>query len=616
MEKTNSRQRSLFLLALLAVLSFVILGRLTQIQIIWGDRYRADYRVGTGGDKVLDTVRGAIISADGKVMARDNVSYDIAVHYPLLKSGDWVESVSELTGESAALLQRRAGAIRRRVERIWDVVRENTQMEDLRIVEQLQYHPVVMDVSRDVAVLVRSAPGRFEGVRIKERTRREYFFGESAPHIVGHCGRMDAGTWDRLLGERRTWTPDMPVESIGFRYRMDDTMGVSGLERRYEDILRGRRGYEAHRLEFHPFRVERVTDTHYPDPGGDLHLTLRADLQEAVMDVLRGEAADPGSGFQSGSVVIMDVDTGGVLAAGTWPSYTREERAGDFASILDREHSPRIFRPAQAAHATGSVYKLITAIAAMAEGETHTATTFNCEGGKTIFDRRFRCLGRHGRIELEEAIERSCNVYFYELALLLSGSQFGRWGRHFGFGRPTGLDWPGATSGLLENPDSVHARVNLSIGQGRFQASTLQVTRAMAAIANGGSLVTPHFVGYALDPQGEVVYRHTPASEQLPVSDVVLDAVRAGMRRTVHGRGGTARGAGLSRFGAAGKTGTAELGAGRPNHAWFAGYAPYDDPKVAFAIVSERTEGRGGDHAAPIMGRILERIWDMIEGAT
>ncbi len=605
-------KRSQVLFGLVVLLLIVILGRLTQMQLLWGQRFQQDYRAGPAGNEILDTVRGSIISADGRVLAKDIVSRNIAVHYSLLQSGDreeWVEVVAGLTEESPDRLHARAEAICRRVERIWEVVRESTQMEHLRIVEQDQYHPVVMDVSREVAVHIHSLRDRFDGIKIQERSIREYAGGNLFPHILGQCGRLSADRWKELFDNDRTWFPGIPVRDIGTRYRMDDTLGVSGIERQFEDILRGRRGYIAHSIEFRPFRVERISETRAPEPGGDLHLTLRADFQEAVMQVFARAARDPDSGFQRGAAVIMDAGSGAVLAAGTWPSYTQEEFRTDYASILRQPHSPLLFRPAQAALPTGSVYKLMTAIAALEEEKIHRGTAFHCEGRKRIHGRWFGCLGYHGRIGLEEAIERSCNVYFYEIALKLGGRQLSRWGREFGFGRRSGLDWPAEVPGSLDAPDSVFARINLSIGQGDFLATPLQVAAMAAAIANGGRPVNPHFVAYAVHPEGSIIYRHTPEERRISLRDGTLETVRNGMRRAVHGGGGTARDAGLRPFRAAGKTGTAELGAGLPNHAWFAGYAPYDDPRIAFAIVSERTDGQGGGHAAPLMGRILEEIW-------
>jgi len=153
--------------------------------------------------------------------------------------------------------------------------------------------------------------------------------------------------------------------------------------------------------------------------------------------------------------------------------------------------------------------------------------------------------------------------------------------------------------------------VNLAIGQGRILCSPLQVANMVAAVANGGRLYRPHFFDYALNSDGDVVQRYEPQYRQVPVKRSTLEVVCKGLKLVVDS--GTAAGAGLARFRAAGKTGTAELGVGGLNHAWFAGYAPYDNPKIAFVVVNERTSGQGGSHAAPIMAFALEPIWDAVE---
>ncbi len=600
-------RRNLTLLAVFLILFFIILARLAQMQIVWGSRYEQDYKAGAGGEELIETIRGGIYSADGTVLAEDAVSYDIAVYYPVLASNNWIEDVAALTGESIEVLRQRSDNICRRVEHIWEVVHENTQMEALRIVEQEQYHPVATDVPRDTAIQIIAMNDHFEGIKIKKRSKREYHNDEGTSHIVGRYGQISRERWEELHENDGTWIHGRSARDIGSRYRMDDRLGVSGIEKYHENMLRGERGFSAQRIEFHPFRVERVSETLPPKPGRDIYLTLRVDFQKAVMDVFSQAAGEPASNFNSGSAVLLDVESGGVLAAGTWPSYSREEFSTSYAEIVERPRNPLFFRPAQAALPTGSIYKLITAIAALEEKKIQRGTTFNCRGGKEIHNRWFQCLGHHGNIGLEEAIEKSCNVYFYELALKLTNAELSRWGHQFGFGSRSGLDWPGEARGSLKVPDSTLSRVNLSIGQGQFLATTIQVAQAMAAIANGGKLISPHFLRYSQDAEGNK-YFYSPETNTLPVSSQNLMAVRRGMRRAV--RNGTARDAGLAPFRAAGKTGTAGVGGEHPNHAWFAGYAPYEDPKIAFAVVSERTVGQGGGHAAPLMARILRSVWD------
>ena len=603
------RRRIFILYGAFALAGLVLIARLGQMQIAWHGGVDHDYQVSASGDRVLETARGTIYSGDGRVLARDEPRFDLSIHYGRLKDDDWVPVVKRLTGVSETELRERAEKIIRRVQGIWKRVKENTGLEDLRIVEQERHHPIVKDISHEVAVLVRTRPEEFSELQVTDRRHRVYPSGDIAPHIIGRCSRLSPEQWDRLRSSGQTWITDMPVSAIGRRYRMDDTIGVSGLEREYEQELRGRRGYVEHHLLFHPLRVERRARTTPPQPGHDLHLTLRADFQRAANEALQWGAEHPRLAFASGAVVFIDVTDGAVLAAATYPSYDRETYRESFEKIRCHERSPLLFRPTQAALPTGSVYKLISAVAGLEEGTITAASRYRCQGRVRFQGRWFHCTGFHRRIGLVEAIERSCNSYFFQLAAEMEGQALSDWGKRFGLGAETGVDLPFERSGQVPVPRSLFGRLNLAIGQGNLLATPLQVARAMAAIANGGRLVQPHFLAAITDRDGKVLRRFNPRSTTMKVAGESLQTVRQGMHRVVMGRGGTARRADLEKFDAAGKTGTAELGPGQPNHAWFAGFAPYDEPRIAFAVVSERTPGHGGSHAAPIVARTLRTIW-------
>jgi penicillin-binding protein 2 len=469
---------------------------------------------------------------------------------------------------------------------------------------------------------MRSEPGRFPTVqtpageapvvKVLERTARRYPNGALAPHVVGRTSLISAETWEDLLARDAAWTMGEPFSAIGGRYKMDDRLGISGMEKACEEMLRGVRGYVRNHLEFRLLGYEKVSAKTPPQPGLDVYLTIREDFQRAANAALRRAAGEEQLAFGRGALVVVDVEDGSVLAAATWPTYDRETFRTDYGSLSSDERSPLLFRPVQAALPTGSVYKVVTAIAALEEGAITPATTFTCRH-RQVFPpgRAFHCTGRHGTIALLTAIEKSCNIYFYNTGLGAGGEARAAWGRRLGLGQPTGVDLPFERAGQMPTPNSTYGVLNLSIGQGSILCTPLQVANAMACIANGGRLNTPHFFDHARDADGKVVRRYDPRRRDLGISPQTLATVREGMERVV--RSGTARYAGLDYFRVAGKTGTAELGSGQPNHAWFAGFAPHDDPRIAFAVVSELTPGHGGSHAAPIIGYMLEEVWDAVE---
>ncbi len=602
------RRRLLILIGLFVLAAAILTARLAQMQLLWHERFKDDYRVSASGDRIINTTRGSIYGAGGAVLAKDVPSYDLSIHYGQLKKDDWIPVVKRLTDKSSSALRERADATVSRVQRIWKSVKENTGLDNLRIVEQEQYHPIVRDVPKKVALRVRTHPDQYPNLRISVTSRRKYA-SHSAPHIIGRCRRLSARQWDSLQEQGETWLSDMPVDKIGRRYRMDDVIGVSGIERQYEHALRGKRGYVEHELLFYPLRVEKRATRTPPDPGHNLHLTVRADFQQAVKDAFKWAEEHPRLNFRSGALVMLDVETGGILAAGTYPDYSRADIRNNYDQLVSRQRSPLLFRPTQAALPTGSVYKLISAIAALEEQVVSPSTPLLCEGRVRFQGRWFNCTGFHGRINLVNAIEHSCNSFFFRVGAKLTGEQLASWGRSFGFGEKTGVDYPSERSGQLPTPTSLFGRLNLVIGQGNLLCTPLQVARAMAAVANGGRLVRPHLVARITNRQGEVVERIDGEGREINVAANTLEVVRRGMKLVVSGSGGTARRAGLEEYKVAGKTGTAELGAGQPNHAWFAGYFPHDAPQVAFAVVGERTPGHGGSHAAPILARALKKMW-------
>jgi len=605
------RYRVVIFCCALLIAGIVLIGRLGQMQLLWHDRFQDQYSVSATGDRLLESTRGAIFTADGVLMARDVPAFDLCIHYSRLAEDEWQQPLSELSGTPVAELNETARRIRDRVEGIWEDVRERTGVADVRIVEQTQYHPVVEDVPIETAVLVRTSPEAFPHLKVTTRARRVNGTVDVAPHVVGTFGLLSPREWERLQAEQRTWTMRMPVSRIGKRYRKDDSIGKNGIEASYESVLRGARGYIEHRFYFHPLRVEKLSATTPPAPGNDIRLTLRSDFQRAANEALRWAAEESNLQFHSGSLVVLDARNGAVLAAATWPTYTLEAYAEDYASLLQNSLSPLLYRPTQALLPTGSVYKLITATAALEEGKVTAATTFECQGSIVIHGRRFRCWSRwgHGRIALPKAIEQSCNCYFYQMGMAAGGEALARWGEAFGLGVPTGVDLPFAASGQVPVPRSAHETVNLSIGQGKLLCTPLQVAGMCAAFANGGKRVQPHFLDCVIDREGRVVQRFAPRLTPTGAGPETIRTVRDGMRRVV--QSGTARKAGLQKFDGACKTGTAEIG--ELNHAWIAGFAPFEEPKIAFAVVSERTTLGGGAGTGPILARALESIWPQVQ---
>ena len=602
-------RRVIILLAAFAVWALVIIVRLAIIQVGGDEEFNHARYLRAGGDRVVETSRGGIYTYWGTPLAVEEPCFDLGVQYAQLHEDTWILTSCSLTDADPAELRVRADTIIQRVDRVRDSVRERNDDPNLHVREEYQYYGIVPNIAPEVAALVRTSPDTFPGVKVLQRMRRTHPNGDLAPHIVGTLSRINASTWTEMDRANTTWTVQMGVSHAGKRYRMDDSHGVSGIEKSFESALRGTRGSVVNRLSVGLLKVETSSEPAPPVAGSNVYLTLREDIQRAASEALRRAAANPAMDFHAGAVVILDVRNGAVLAAATWPSYDLSEYRSRFREIAETEHDPLVFRPTYAALPTGSIFKIVTAIAALEEGRITPRTSQNCQRRARLHGRFFRCEGLHNDIALLDAIERSCNIYFYKTGLLTGSEALARWAHLMGMGMPTGLDIAHTTRTAVPASPNPLDVINLSIGQGRMQCTPLQVAGMIAVVANGGRLYTPHFFDRAVAPDG-TTRRHEPKWTDVPISDATLATIRQGMRQVVESRRGTARHADLKPYRAAGKTGSAETGTPGVLHAWFAGYAPHDDPKIAFAVVNERTSGHGGTHAAPIIADILKQVWN------
>jgi penicillin-binding protein 2 len=379
-----------------------------------------------------------------------------------------------------------------------------------------------------------------------------------------------------------------------------DIVGKSGVERAYEEQLRGVAGEEAIEVNARGRRIRSI-DVLKPSKGEDIHLTLDTGAQKLAVELL--------SGYR-GAVVVMDVKTGAVLVSASSPTYDNNPLAWgvstkEWQELTNDQDKPMLDRAIAGVYPPASTFKALVALAALEEGIITPATTFFCPGFLKLPSRTFRCWRRsgHGSVNLAGALQNSCDVYFYQVGIKLGIDKLLKWGKKFGLGEPTGVDLPGESGGNIAGPDWKKKRlkenwyqgdtINYSIGQGYLLLTPFQIVRLYAALANGGYLVTPHFAASE--------FREPSAIGLLPDK---LAAVQKGLERVVS-RGTGAR-AGAFGVAVAGKTGTAQNSHGT-DHALFAGYAPADKPQYVAVAMVEAGE-HGSSVASPIVGEILAHI--------
>jgi penicillin-binding protein 2 len=403
------------------------------------------------------------------------------------------------------------------------------------------------------------------------------------------------------------------------RYRRGDMIGQSGLERLLDEYLRGRDGGE--RIEVDALgRPVKVIQRDEPRPGGQVITTVDRRIQEAAERVMAGRA---------GSIVVMDPRTGDVLAMTSSPSFPLDRFTGNLdreawnALMRDPAH-PLLNRALQGQYPPGSVFKLVVAAAGLQERVLTPMDRTYCNGEFSIGSHTFKdwLTGGHGHVDLRGAIVQSCDVFFYQAGLKVGPEAIARYARAFGLGAASGVDLPGEKIGLMPSPSWKRERfgrpwtagetVNVAIGQGQVLVTPLQVARMFSAFANGGVLWKPRLIQRVEKADGSLAYAEsTRMSGQVDLAPVIWDYLRQAMAGVVsEGTGIAAKVPGIA---VAGKTGTAQTvsnsdSARGQDHAWFASFAPADDPQVVVVVLVERG-GKGGQVAAPIAKQMYQAIF-------
>ena len=415
--------------------------------------------------------------------------------------------------------------------------------------------------------------------------RRTYPAGAMAANVLGYVGEI---------------SEEELKASAADEYFGGDLVGKAGIERAYEKELRGEAGEEAIEVDARGRKV-RVLDSRAAAKGTDLRLTLDMGVQKLATELLKD---------YKGAIVAMDVKTGAVLALASSPTYDNNPLAWgvsgkEWNSIVNDPARPMIDRCIAGVYPPASTFKAFMSIAALEENVITGSTSFTCSGAIRLANRTFRCWrrGGHGSMNMQSALQNSCDVFFYQVGMRMGIERLLKWARRFHLGEPTGIDLPGESAGVIAGPEWKRKRfkeswyqgdtVNYSIGQGYLLMTPLQIARLYAATANGGKLVTPHL--HNLNYKDPVDLHLTPGN---------LALVQKGLDNVV--RRGTGASAGKFGVSVAGKTGTAQNAHG-DDHALFAGYAPAEAPQYVVVAIVEAGK-HGSSVTSPIVGELLAHM--------
>ena len=607
----------------IALVAFaVVFFRLWYLQVLSGDKYETEARGNVVRNIKVQAPRGEIVDREGRVLVANHTGLAVRVT---------PDKLPEDGGERRELYSRLGKVLGLKAERVERSV--NRQFKEL------PFSPatVKQDVSQKLVYYLFENQARFPGVTVEQVFLREYPQRQIGAHLFGTVGEITKGQMD-----------DARYRGVG----LGDRIGQSGIESQYDRYLRGRNGASRVQVDANG-NLRAQLRTRRPQQGRQLRLSVDLDVQRVGQQALGGS---------KGAFAVMNVNNGEILALGSSPSYdpnifAKVIRERDFKRLSSKENGePLLNRAVQAGYPTGSTYKLITATAAL-EGGLITPDTVQVDGGSLrVGGVTFKNAGGvvNGSLALRKALSVSSDVFFYRLGQEANGSGDGlliqKWAKKLGLGRRTGVDLPGEAPGLvptpryrnagftrfrrcvakekptpaqislgkcgfLDRPWSVGDNINLSVGQGDLQADPLQMAVAYATIANGGKVLRPRLGQRIEMSSGRPLDAfRAPTPRKVKIKEAHRQAILDGLRSAASEPGGTSTSvfAGFQ-VPIAGKTGTAEKGAGRADQSWYVALAPYPSPKYVVAVTFE-AGGFGAETAAPAARQILSELFGVKAG--
>jgi penicillin-binding protein 2 len=573
------------------VMFAIIFFRLWYLQVLSGDKYLAEANNNRVREIKLDAPRGKILDTNGEVLVDNKPGNAVKIDPSKLPRDPHEKALVY------ARLSRTLGINRRELRR--------------SVTDQLNQQPfstatVKSDVNIDVIGFLRERASQFPGVTVEQVQFRSYPKKELAAQILGYVGQVS----EKALKEKL-----YPGTKQG------DRVGIAGIESSYDRFLRGKNG--ATRVQVDSLgEPHGQLSTREPVPGQNLKLTLDAAVQKTGQQAL---------GQRKGGFVVMDVKTGAIKALGSTPSYdpnvfSKVLKNSDFQRLSsDANGAPLLNRATTGQYPTGSVFKLVTSVAALESGLITATQPIQDNGKITVGTQEFKNSGGgtpHGTLAMRKALQVSSDVYYYLLGQGDNGHfQIQKWARKLGFGKPTGIDVPGEGYGLVPtekwvNKNSkrlgvtwtVGQNIQLAIGQGFLLADPLQVAVAYAAVGNGGYIVKPHLAQRIEDADGAAVQEFgNPARKKLDINPAYRQTIMEGLHDAADAPGGTSYPV-FANFPVpvAGKTGTAER-LGQPDQSWYSVLAPYPNPKYVVTVTVE-AGGFGADSAAPAACKVLSTL--------
>lgn len=574
-----SRLRTLLILTALGFV--VVIARLFTLQVIQHEQYVQFARDNQLERERIQGPRGFLRDRHGAIMVDNVLNFQVVMQWR--NRDDVLDTVRRISA--------------------WLPVDTTRAMARFDAWQKRYGHtsfPLFPDADKFVISFVRENWRDYPDLKVESRLRRRYPSDGVAAHVFGYVGEVT--------------TED--VENSQGAFVPGDFVGKAGIERRYEDRLRGIPGQRAVEVTASGQSLGEVPElSTMPVPGRDLHLAMDYHMQLYLDSLLTAKG-------YSAAAVVIDVNDGGIIAATSHPMYDSNEFAAGVSStmmtdLLRDPTKPMFNRISQARYPPASTFKIVVAFAVLQNRLVDPARVLAyCDGTHRFGNRVFKCWKEegHGGMDLMSAIVNSCDVYFYRIGEMMDVDMLAAAAEAFGFDDRTGLDLPIEVAGNVPTRRYYDKRLgkgrwtqglmlNNVLGQGEYLATVLHVARMSAAVANGGWLVEPHFVDHI---DGEA--RAEPARTRIEGLDGnTLAFLRRAMTNVVEQPGGTAYWTRLPDIRVAGKTGTAQNPHGK-DHSWYTAYAPADDPQIALAVLVENA-GHGSEFAAPVVREFIREYF-------
>ncbi|MDH4332539.1 MAG: penicillin-binding protein 2 [Desulfobulbaceae bacterium] len=579
----------------------LLLTRLWYLQIYRGDEYAKLSEINRIRIQEIAAPRGNILDRTGRPIITNRPRFNVVWSREDAPNPDVViKDLARILNEDISVLLDRIRA-----------ATENPRYMPTRLKEDIDWETLVTIENKHLSL---------PGVRIEVVPSRDYLYGDFASHLVGYLAEI---------------SPAELTEKRYAKYQSGDQVGKQGVEKIFEEYLKGEKGRNYLEVDVHGFE-QRQMQLQEPYPGNDLHLTLDIDLQRAAEEAMDGRA---------GAVVVMEVNTGNLLAMCSSPSLHLQEFVGGISTtawnkLLNDPLNPLLDKTIQGQYPPGSTFKIVTALAAISEGIITPDATYFCGGSLNFGNRRYGCWkkGGHGTVDFQRALIESCDVYFYSVGMRLGVDKIAKYANSLGLGKKTGIELEHEKSGNIPSMAWKQQRykekwqdgetLSVAIGQGYVLTTPLQLCRMTAAVVNGGTLYRPQMVQSITAPDGRTLKTFAPINEgKILGSAHSLALIKEALVGVVNSPGGTAKVVKLPDVLIGGKTGTAQVvrlahveGMSEKSipykyrdHAWFTSYAPAEKPEIAITVLVEHGQ-HGGSAAGPVARAVYKRYFELKNG--